>query len=405
MRDWIQRVQDIGVTDALDGFDARRVRLLNSLCVMGVVACLVSLPWIFTSEDWQGLWSNVLSQAMLLGVLGLQRRGWHRSTIVSITLIGVIVISLQVWVYPESLGIHYWLLPISLVPQVLSFREDRWLPSLLGWTVFITFSVCVLYTGGRAGDPAPEMAAQILAAMMLMLIGGAGRGSTHEAEREALAQSARADAILHMSLPRAAVAKLKAGHRPPFEVSHDECTVMMADIVGFTKLASTVAPRELIAILDQIFDRYDQCAERLGLEKIKTIGDAYMIAAGAPEPYPDHQDAIAELALELVKVTQDLATELELPLAVRIGIHTGIAWGGVIGQTRIAFDVWGDTVNMAARMERHGVPGRIQLSQETASRLSPRFLVEVRGVISVKSKGEVRTHFLNGMKEPAGPGD
>ena len=165
------------------------------------------------------------------------------------------------------------------------------------------------------------------------------------------------------------------------------------------------APRELIVILDQIFARYDQCAERLGLEKIKTIGDAYMIAAGAPEPYPDHQDAIAELALALVRVTQDLASELELPLAVRIGIHTGIAWGGVIGQTRIAFDVWGDTVNMAARMERHGVPGRIQLSDETASRLSQRFLIEVRGVISVKSKGDVRTHFLNGMKTPAGPGD
>jgi adenylate cyclase len=397
MMGWLQAIQNIGVHEDLDGFDVRRVRLLNSLCVLGIVACVVSSPWIFYQENLQGLWGNLLSQLGLVGVLWLQHRRWHRVAALAITLTGLLGVLLQVAIFPETWGIHFWLLPIASMPQVLFFREERWLPLCFGWIAFIAFSVCVMNTGVSDGQEAPEMAAQILAALMLMLIGGTVRQSSHNAEREAIAQSERADAILHMTLPSSAVAKLKDGLRPPFEVSHDECTIMLVDIVGFTKLAASVVPRDLIVILDQIFDRYDRCARRLGLEKIKTIGDAYMIAAGAPEPYPGHHDAIAELSLDLVRATQEMAVELGLPLDVRIGIHTGVAWGGVIGQTRIAFDVWGDTVNMAARMERHGLPGRIQLSAETAERLASRFIVEERGIIPVKNKGDVQTYFLNGM--------
>ena len=129
-----------------------------------------------------------------------------------------------------------------------------------------------------------------------------------------------------------------------------------------------------------------------------------MIAAGAPEPLDDHSGVMAALALDLVRVTEELAAELDVPLEVRIGIHTGVAWGGVIGHTRIGFDLWGDTVNVASRMERHGVPGRIQITDVMAERLNDRFVLEERGVIAVKNRGNVRTFFLEGTREQASSG-
>ena len=361
---------------------------------------MAALPWIFIQENLQGLWGNLLSQLGMVLILGMQHRHWYRASATVLSLVGLFGVSAQVVVFPETWGIHFWLLPLGLLPQILFFREERWLPHVLGWGMFLAFSGCVFLTGGRSGQAAPEIAAQVMAAVTLMIVGMAVRRSSLEAETEALLQSERADALLHMSLPSAAVAKLKAGHRPPFEVSNDECTVLMADIVGFNGLAATIPPRDLIRVLDEIFERYDSCARCLGLEKIKTIGDAYMIAAGTPDPLPDHCDTIAELALALVRVTREIAEELELPLDVRVGVHTGVAWGGVIGQTRIAFDIWGDTVNRAARMEEHGVPGRIHLSEETVGGLSPRFIVEERGLVELKGIGLSRTYFLTGERIP-----
>ena len=397
MNNRLRQLQSIGVTPDLDGFNARRVRLLNTMCVLGISASLASLPWIFLDQDWQGLWGNLLSQAGMVGILRLQHRGLHRLSALLVSFVGLSAVSLQVLLFPQTFGIHFWLLPFLILPQVLFFREEQWLPSGLSWAAFFAFGLCLLETNAHAGQSPPELAAQVLAALTLVLVGRAVRFNSVEAEREAVAQTQRADDLLHMSLPAAAVAKLKAGHTPPFEVSHGDCTVLFADLVGFTRLAASRTPRELITILDRIVSRYDACAQRYGLEKIKTIGDGYLIAAGAPEPYPDHADAIAALALDLQRVTQERAGALDLPLSVRIGIHSGVAWGGVLGQSRIAFDIWGDTVNVASRLERHGVAGRVHVSQETAAQLSDRFVLEARGPVEVKGKGTLHTHFLTGV--------
>ena len=398
MKTLLQSVASIGVYPGLDGFDERRVRLLNAMCVLGISASLVSLPWIFADDEWQGLWGNLLSQLGLIGILSLQHNRKYRLSALLMNCIGLAAVSLQVFLLPRTFGIHFWLLPFLVLPQVLFFRVERRLPSALSWAAFAAFCLCVLKTNEVANQTAPELAAQILAALTLVLVGRAVRHTSTEAEREAVLQTKRADGFLRMSLPAAAVAKLKSGAKPPFEVSHGECTVLFADLVGFTRLAASRAPRDLITILDRIVSRYDACAERYGLEKIKTIGDCYMIAAGAPEPYPDHADAIASLALDLQRVTVEMAEALALPLAVRIGIHSGVVWGGVLGQNRIAFDIWGDTVNLASRLERHGVAGRIQISEETAALLSPRFVLEARGPVAVRDKGTLTTHFLTGLR-------
>jgi class 3 adenylate cyclase len=177
-------------------------------------------------------------------------------------------------------------------------------------------------------------------------------------------------------------------------------TVLFSDIVGFTELSARLAPDELVRRLDTVFTRFDEIAEELSLEKIKTIGDAYMVAAGIPAPRGDHAEAVCEMALRMRDALAALATELGAPVDVRIGLHTGAAVAGVIGKKKFAYDVWGDTVNTASRMESHGVPGAIQVSEATYEATKHLFDFEPRGEITVKGKGAMKAFLLKGRRPP-----
>jgi adenylate cyclase len=176
----------------------------------------------------------------------------------------------------------------------------------------------------------------------------------------------------------------------------DEVTVLFADIVDFTTLSAAAAPEEVVDLLNGLFSWFDRLAERHGLEKIKTIGDAYMVAGGLPIPRADHADAVAEMALEMMAGLDTIDHQLGSALQLRIGIDTGPAVAGVIGVRRFIYDLWGDTVNTASRMESHGLPGTIQVSERTYRRLRDRYAFEERGMVSVKGKGEMRTWLLAG---------
>ena len=173
-------------------------------------------------------------------------------------------------------------------------------------------------------------------------------------------------------------------------------TVLFADIVGFTPLAERLRPRELLDLLDDIFTRFDALVLERDLEKIKTIGDNYMVAAGVPRARDDHAAVVADLALAMQREIADIASRRELALSIRIGLHSGPAVAGVIGVKKFAYDLWGDTVNTASRMESHGAPGRIQISDETRRLLGDRFATESRGSIEIKGKGSRRTWWLVG---------
>lgn len=179
----------------------------------------------------------------------------------------------------------------------------------------------------------------------------------------------------------------------------DEVTVLFADIVGFTELSSQVTPIELVGLLNRIFSRFDQLAEQHGLEKIKTIGDAYMVAGGLPNPQADHADAIAQMAIDMQREVVHFTTRENQAIALRIGIHTGPVVAGVIGSRKFSYDLWGDTVNIASRMESCGLSGGTQVTASTYERLRDRYQFEPRGVIAVKGKGEMMTYWL---KEPTG---
>jgi adenylate cyclase len=172
--------------------------------------------------------------------------------------------------------------------------------------------------------------------------------------------------------------------------------------VGFTALSEGISPTELVSRLNRIFSAFDDLADRHGLEKIKTIGDAYMVAGGFPDQRDGHANDVSAMALDMLAAIEACNRDSEQPMSIRIGIHTGPAVAGVIGIKKFFYDVWGDTVNTASRMESSGLPGRIQLSEQTAALLDDRFVLEERGSVDVKGKGCMKTYWLVRQREPAG---
>jgi class 3 adenylate cyclase/CheY-like chemotaxis protein len=198
----------------------------------------------------------------------------------------------------------------------------------------------------------------------------------------------KSQALIANVLPDSIAARLRSGHRAIAD-QVDDVSVLFADIVGFTPRAATMSPEALVALLNRIFSRLDDLAVARGLEKIKTVGDAYMIAGGLPEPRPGHLEAMADLALEMTTVIRS-----EHGLDLRIGLHCGPAIAGVIGRRKLFYDVWGDTINVASRLESHGVPGRVHVSSDVRARLEPAFVLEERGPIELKGRGRMVTHFV-----------
>ncbi len=174
----------------------------------------------------------------------------------------------------------------------------------------------------------------------------------------------------------------------------DEVTILFADIVNFTELAAQISPIELVNSLNQIFSCFDRLAQTYGLEKIKTIGDAYMVVGGLPNPHPDHAVAVAKMALDMQQEITKFKTATGENFQIRIGMNTGSVVAGVIGLKKFSYDLWGDAVNLASRMESHGIPGKIQVSEVTYLLIKDKFQLEERGIIKVKGRGELTTYFL-----------
>lgn len=207
----------------------------------------------------------------------------------------------------------------------------------------------------------------------------------------------KSESLLLNILPKAIADKLKQEQSIIAE-SFSEVSVLFADIVGFTKLSASISPIELVHMLNEIFSKFDDLAEKHGLEKIKTIGDSYLVVAGLPMPREDHAEAIAEMALDMQSAINQYRTEHNKDLSIRVGIHSGSVVAGIIGTKKFIYDLWGDTVNTASRMESHGIPNRIQISEATYERLADKYLAEPRGLIDVKGKGGMLTYLLQGRK-------
>jgi class 3 adenylate cyclase len=203
----------------------------------------------------------------------------------------------------------------------------------------------------------------------------------------------RSEALLLNILPKSIAERLKQNESAIAD-AFSEATILFADIVGFTEISGKMSPAQLVEILNGIFSRFDRLAEKHKLEKIKTIGDAYMVVGGLPEPENGSAQEVLQMALDMLETMKQFNKENNTDLKIRIGVHSGPVIAGVIGLKKFIYDLWGDAVNVASRMESTGVDGRIQVTEDTYLSHKQNFYFEKRGEIKVKGKGEMTTYFL-----------
>ena len=213
----------------------------------------------------------------------------------------------------------------------------------------------------------------------------------------AVTERRRAEALLLNTLPKEVIPVLKSG-RNPIADNYENASILFCDIVGSTPLFSDLPPEEVVDWLNEVYSLCDEVVEKYGLEKIRTIGDNYMIAAGVPVERPDHARAIASLALEISRRVSQLPTRRGKGIDFRFGINSGPVVAGIIGNYKFQFDIWGDVVNVASRMEQHGEAGRIHVSPSTYALIKDDFEFEPRGEIQIKGKENMATWFLIGEK-------
>ena len=296
--------------------------------------------------------------------------------------------------YVASSAVSLWAM-CAAVGTLFFFTASASIP----W--FVAFLVLTVASGlldpALAQDPAPIPDAVRTAFFVLNVTGVslAVYVMLQYAVRARDAAFARSEGLLLNVLPRSIADRLK---RSPDVIAdaHDEVTVLFADIVDFTPFAERTDAARVVGVLDQVFSEFDALAASHGVEKIKTIGDAYMVAAGLPEPRSDHAEAMADMALEMRDVFVALCGLFGADLAIRIGIESGPVIAGVIGRRKFIYDLWGDTVNTASRMESHGVAGQIQVGEAAYGRLKGRYAFETRGEIELKGKGPRPAYLLTG---------
>jgi guanylate cyclase len=211
-----------------------------------------------------------------------------------------------------------------------------------------------------------------------------------------LLEQYRSDRLLLNILPKSVADRLKQNNEARIADRYESVTIMFADLVDFTRISAGMSPEALVDLLGSVFSRFDELTEKHGVEKIKTIGDAYMVVCGAPEARADHAEAVANLAIDMKQALAEVAGSSGYELMMRIGINSGPVVAGVIGSSKFSYDLWGDTVNMASRMEHYGQSNVIQVSESTYELLRDKFVFEKRNLIEVKGKGNVQSYFLLG---------
>jgi guanylate cyclase len=285
-----------------------------------------------------------------------------------------------------------------------------------GWLVafVVLLAVSGMFETTLAGS-APHIGAGARAALFVMNLAGPSIAAflallyfTNERDRTRAAlvhehrlleaEQARSERLLLNILPAPIAERLREGATTIAE-SHPDVTVLFADIVGFTPIAQDLGAQAVVDLLNEVFVVFDDLAETAGLEKIKTIGDAYMVVGGLPTPRADHLVAVLELAIAMCDAISRVRTPHGEPLQLRIGIDAGPVVAGVIGRRKFSYDVWGDTVNTASRMQSHGVPGRVQVTERVARAASTQFDFEERGSVAIKGKGTATTYLLAGERD------
>jgi adenylate cyclase len=395
-RERVARIASAGLlpTDTEDERLRKATLTLAPLLVIPMASVWVVTYWLFRLPLSAAIpfAYQVVSAVSLLLFLRTKRYRAFRFIQLLLMLLLPFLLQLSLGGFVASSGVILWSLVSPLGALMFSGRAQgvRWLAAFLALTAV-----------AAAVDPAlPDRASEIpggvvVAFFALNFIGVSAVCFVllHYFVRERERAKERSERLLLNVLPAPIAARLKVAERAIAD-GFEEATVLFADIEGFTRLSERLSPGRVVEILDGIFSAFDELAKEHGLEKIKTIGDAYMVAGGIPISRPNHAEAVADMALAMLERCREL--DADLRLALRIGMDTGPVVAGVIGRSKFIYDLWGDTVNTASRMESHGIPGHIQVTERTYRRLRDDFLFRSRGTVEVKGKGPMATYLLLG---------
>lgn len=402
---WLQRFVGIGALPSdPDELRARKAVLVLSSTLMAGLACV----WVVTYAV-LGLWLSAAiplayQVATAISIYMFARtRGYalFRASQLVLPLLLPFALQWSLGGFENSSAVCLWAI-ISPVGALVFVGPRRAVPWFAAFAALVVFSAAI----DRAlADGAPDIPQGVAVTFFALTILGLAttvfavlqyfvraRDRAHHALE---LEQAKSERLLLNVLPESVAARLKERE----EVIADDCpsaTVLFADIVGFTPLSARLSASEVVSLLDGVFARWDALVAELGVEKIKTIGDAYMAVAGIPLAREDHAEAIAELALAMGPQLADCAAETEVALEVRIGIDSGPVVAGVIGRAKFSYDLWGDTVNTASRMESHAPVGAIQVTERAYERLRHRFELRERGMVELKGKGPMPCYLLIG---------
>jgi len=329
-------------------------------------------------------------------------RPWHRwfeAVVLTSCIVGTAMVAAASLVVQHQIEVYFILLFV-LAAAIHMEPLRAVIVHALALIALIATMLCVVQDWRTMAPSLDNLAVMVALAYMASRVFYRQRVADYAQRRliarqsdEIRAAHERVERLLHNVLPAPIADRLQKGEEPIAEW-HEAVTILFADVVDFLPMAQTMSPHGLVDLLNDVFSAFDDLAEKHGLEKIKTIGDAYMAAAGLPLPCPDHAGRAARMALDVVEAVHRLGAQKGMPLSIRVGLSSGPAVAGVIGKRKFIYDLWGETVNVASRMETHGLPGHVQVTGETRALLQDRFEFEDRGVIDIKGYEPMHVHLL-----------
>jgi len=403
---WLEALASLGVA-AADPLVARRQKLTNifTFASAGNVLSHVLVTGLYEFSGFLIVHIfNIALAAAMLALPRLHRFGAYLAAH-ALLLLSVAGILFSMWAYGRSSQIYVYLTLTGVV--LFLFGTENWRHYGIWLAIAVASLLLCLVAAPEAGLLRPEdrSARTLLAAHALINTLAANAlmifyalSTLRRTETELESQYGRSTALINTVLPPSIAERLTSGKEDRIADRIDGLTVLFADLVGFTKAARDLPPEEIIDYLDTMVRAFDRLCARHGAEKIKTIGDCYMAVGGLTGDWRSQAIAIGNLAVEMIAAQAKLPMLGGNRLTLRIGLHIGSATAGIIGDTRFAYDVWGDAVNMASRMESHGIAGRIQASEAYRDAVGDAFMWEERGVVDVRGIGPART-FLLGTRD------
>ena len=403
VRDLVRLATRIGGDPQDSSEETLRKALLVAVSLMVIPAGMLwgGLYWTFDERTAALVpWGYVVASVACLGAFALTRSfRFLRAAELLLILVCPFAVMLLLGGVTASSGVILW----SLLAPLGAIVFDRPRRAWLWFAAFLVLLVAGVPLAPLVRPTEVELPDDAVLAFGALNIAAPSLISftllvTFARQREAAQQ--RVEDLLLNILPEEIANRLQ-DERHAIADHFDSASILFADVVDFTPLSAHLAPAEVVDLLDRLFTEFDELVDRYGLEKIKTIGDAYMVVAGVPRSRPDHAHVLARMALDM----RDCAGCYLRPdgrgnLQLRIGINSGPVVAGVIGRRRFLYDLWGDAVNMASRMETHGAAGRIQITRTTWELIRDSFVCEARGTVPVKGKGDVETWYLGGPREP-----